>query len=91
MLTACSAVKGAEAAMSTKVDFCRDWTFVKSPAEWADDFVAEAKVMEPVTLPHTWNCDDMGCPPEKPHLALRMIRTAHSGPTFASKVGKFRG
>jgi len=31
------------------------------------------------------------CPPEKPHLALRMRRTARVGPAFASRVGKFRG
>jgi hypothetical protein len=31
------------------------------------------------------------CPPEKPHLPLRMIRTAHFRPAFASRVGKFRG
>lgn len=46
--------------MSTKLDFNRDWTFVKSLAEWADDFIEEARAMEPVTLPHTWNADDMG-------------------------------
>ena len=30
------------------------------------------------------------CPPEKPHLALWMSRTAHFGPAFASRVGKFQ-
>jgi hypothetical protein len=33
------------------MDFNRDWTFVKSSAEWTDDFIAEARAMEPVILP----------------------------------------
>jgi sialate O-acetylesterase len=44
-----------------------------------------------VTVTITESRDEaLAGPPEKTHLALRMRRTAHSGPAFASRVGKFR-
>ncbi len=53
MLTLPLATAGG--APSARVDFNRDWTFVKSKCEWVDDFTAEAKAMAPVILPHE-NC-----------------------------------
>jgi beta-galactosidase len=44
---------------SEKQDFCLNWEFVKSAAEWPDDFAQEGNSMEPVHLPHTWNANDM--------------------------------
>ncbi len=45
--------KAEVAGTSVKADFNRDWAFVKSPAEWAVDFIEEGLEMEPVILPHT--------------------------------------
>lgn len=45
--------------MFGKKDFCLDWEFVKSTADWPDDFSKEENAMEPVHLPHTWNANDM--------------------------------
>jgi len=49
-----------EETKGSKIDFNREWTFVKSMTEWPADFYNESKSMEPVILPHTWNADDMG-------------------------------
>ncbi len=47
-------------AASKKIDFNRDWYFVKSQTLWVDDFNLETKIMEAVNQAHTWNAYDMG-------------------------------
>ena len=82
ILTFYPASAGAGKAMSTKLDFNRDWTFVASPAEWADDFIEEARAMEPVTLPHTWNADDMGPGLNNPYVGSGWYRKRFTAPTL---------
>jgi len=60
MMTSSAIAVDTGKATSARLDFNRDWTFVKSDAKWTDDFAAEANVMVPVILPHCWNADDMG-------------------------------
>ena len=50
----------ADKSFPAKMNFNRDWSFVKSPAEWPVEFNERNMTMEPVILPHTWNAEDMG-------------------------------
>jgi len=45
-----------------------------------DDFTAEAKEMEPVILPHTWNADDMGPGLEDPYVGGGWYRKSFVAP-----------
>ena len=80
MLTTSSLAAGGAKATSSRVDFNRDWTFVKSQAKWTDDFIAEAKAMEPVILPHTWNADDMGPSLKNPYIGGGWYRKRFAAP-----------
>ncbi len=71
-----------EKATSARVDFNRDWTFVKSSAEWAIDFNEEDKAMEPVILPHTWNEDDMGPGLKDPYVGGGWYRKHFDAPSL---------
>ena len=72
LLICCAEVQATPAAS----DFNRGWTFVKSPAEWALDFMNESRdqAMQPVILPHTWNADDMGPGLENPSIGSGWYR-----------------
>jgi beta-galactosidase len=73
---------GAGKASSVRIDFNRDWTFVKSSVQWTDDFAAEAKAMEPVILPHTWNADDMGAGLKDPYIGGGWYRKSFTAPVL---------
>jgi beta-galactosidase len=80
LLTSNSATAGRGKATSAKLDFNRGWTFVKSQAEWTDDFIAGAKAMEPVILPHTWNADDMAPGLKDPYIGSGWYRKSFAAP-----------
>ncbi len=82
LLTSCSLAAGQGKATSTRIDFNRDWTFVKSSAEWTDDFIAEARAMEPVILPHTWNEDDMAPGLKDPYIGGGWYRKSFAAPSL---------
>ena len=80
ILTSCPATARGGQATSTRVDFNRNWTFVKSAAKWTDDFAAEAKAMESVILPHTWNTDDMAPGLKDPYIGGGWCRKHFAAP-----------
>ena len=71
---------GTEAAKELKIDFNRDWSYVKSKAEWIVDFIEENKAMKPVILPHTWNADDMGPGLIDPYIGSAWYKKQFSAP-----------
>lgn len=74
------AIAGVKDTKTSKVDFNREWTFVKSSAEWPVDFHKEAKVMEPVFLPHTWNAVDMGPGKVDPYIGSAWYKKEFTAP-----------
>ena len=73
-------------AGNARIDFNRDWSFVKSKAEWPEDFINEQKTMEPVILPHTWNADDMGPGLVDPYIGSAWYKKQFTAPKL--KVGQ---
>lgn len=63
-----------------RLDFNRSWFFVKSEAEWPDDFLDGAPAGGAVSLPHTWNADDMGVGRRDPHLGSGWYRKTFEAP-----------
>ncbi len=74
--------KGGQEEASVKRDFNANWGFVKSPAEWPDDFSAEEMEMEPVVLPHCWNADDMGPGLKNPYIGRGWYRKYFDAPVL---------
>ena len=70
------------AGSAARVDFNRGWTFVKSSAQWTDDFASEGKAMKPVILPHTWNADDMGPGLKDPYIGGGWYRKSFVTPSL---------
>ena len=80
LILSCTIQAGEYDVSKSKIDFNRDWTFVKSKVEWAVDFEKEGKPMDPVILPHTWNADDMGPGLVDPYIGSAWYKKQFSAP-----------